>query len=82
MWGRDHGGGEIISLLRAMDDSLSRKEEDPRKVVTIIQNNSNLVCLGTINMKIVIDDRSNSSNGNLAMIIDNFLDIFCAVCAQ
>ena len=33
-------------------------------------------------MKIVIDDRSNSSNGNLAMIIDNFLDIFCAVCAQ
>jgi len=29
MWGRDHGGGEIISLLRAMDDSLSRKEEDP-----------------------------------------------------
>ena len=33
-------------------------------------------------MKIVINDRSNSSNGNVAVIVDNFLDIFCDVCAQ
>ena len=30
--GRDHGRGEIISLLRAVDDSLSRKEEVPWRV--------------------------------------------------
>ena len=38
--------------------------------------------LGTIKTKIVINDRSNSSNGNVAVIVDNFWDIFCDGCAQ